>query len=437
MQSPPHARLPQKSTGSASKADELQWVRRAKAYMEMAHSVTPIYSEILRAIDMAIKGESYQSLEARTEKLLARLEQQPGQAAQPIVSTRVETAPVAKGTVLGNPAHKPSVTTYASVMKTGAKTPVAAKSSAGASKKSLKPSQRLVSNERNTQSKMPTQVVLLTKKNATLPPYSSMAIRNAINSRIARGGEVKGPVIGSVATSKNGNIVLTTIQPYDAEFLKAHQPQWQEAVKNLPIEDCQIQRPWLKLVAHGVSTEVGDDFGDECEVYNPVQVKGAVRWLKKPSKPTGSMVFAVATEREQTYCLNKGLLIAGKRVKVVKFKTHSQYSQCFRCQGFGHDPAKCKKRVACKLCAGHHLTKTHKCAECKASTQCQHTHLKCVNCGGRHAANSLSCEILKAVRGPPPSDEHGAGETGCKPIEWGKLMGILQPKEKEPVNHWE
>ena len=141
--------------------------------------------------------------------------------------------------------------------------------------------------------KEPSQLVLLMKKNETLPAYSSRNIRNIINNSIIRAGHVKGPVVGGVATSKNGNIVLTTIPPYNADLLKSYQPQWQEAIKGLPIEKCEIQRPWLKLVAHGVSVEVGEDFQEECETFNPIKVKGAVRWPKKPTKSTGSMVFAV------------------------------------------------------------------------------------------------------------------------------------------------
>ena len=88
---------------------------------------------------------------------------------------------------------------------------------------------------------------------------------------------MKGPVVGGVATSKNGNIVLTTIPPYNADLLKSYQPQWQEAIKGLPIEKCETQQPWLKLVAHGVSAEVGEDFQEECETFNPIKVKGPQR----------------------------------------------------------------------------------------------------------------------------------------------------------------
>ena len=360
----------------------------------MAHAITPAYAEILRAVDAAIKGETFQSLEARTEKLLARLENQPHQAAPSATSTTEQPPPAPQPAALEKPSEVKTPATYASTVKATGKT---------GSVPSFK--SRTGSHPARPMQKEPSQLVLLMKKNETLPAYSSRNIRNIINNSIIRAGHVNGPVVGGVATSKNGNIVLTTIPPYNADLLKSYQPQWQEAIKGLPIEKCEIQRPWLKLVAHGVSAEVGEDFQEECETFNPIKVKGAVRWLKKPTKSTGSMVFAVATQEEQSHCLNKGLLIAGRRVTVVKFKTHSQYSQCFRCQGFGHDPAKCTNRVACKLCAGKHYSRSHHCTTCQASTECDHIKLKCINCEGQHAANSLACEILKAVRGSPSRSE--------------------------------
>ena len=164
----------------------------------------------------------------------------------------------------------------------------------------------------------------------------------------------------------------------------------------------------------GFQPKVSGTFQAACEDFNPIRVKGAVRWLKKPTKSAVSMVFAVDTQKEQQHCLQRGLFIAGKRVTVVNFKTHSQYSQCRRCQGFGHDPSRCKRRVACKLCAGKHLTKNHDCATCHASAECPHIEAKCINCKGRHPANSPECEILKAVRGnrenPAKTTHHAAND---------------------------
>ena len=130
-----------------------------------------------------------------------------------------------------------------------------------------------------------------------------MTVCNKINEAIIKSGKTKTPVVGSVATSANGNIVLTTIPPHNAEMLRDTGKLWENVFKDFPITSYQIQRPWIKLVAHGVPTEAGNTFQAECRDFNPVQVKGAVRWLKKPIKPEGSMVFAVDTIKEQQYCL--------------------------------------------------------------------------------------------------------------------------------------
>ena len=386
MQSPEHVRpSPQKSTGSASKAEERQWLENALGFVTKAHNNTPMYSEIIRALETAIQGKTYQSFETRAEMMLQKLEKQLG-------GTSIQTTNVPKST-------KPTTQSYAAVTKgtvkpqavTTKKTPKVALDTAPKKTVSTTPTVK------NTQN--PQQLVLITQKNQALPTYSPMAIRDAINASIIKEGKAKGPMVGSVTTSSNKNIVLTTISPYNAEMLNNVLPTWKQTFEGFPITTCQVQKPWIKLVAHGIPIEAGDQFQAEGETFNPIRVKGKTRWLKKPTKPAGSIVFAVESQEEQRHCLSNGLLIAGKRVIVVNFKTHSQYSQCFRCQGFGHDPAKCKKRVACKLCAGKHLTKSHTCTVCKASTECTHTEIKCANCGGKHIANSRDCEILKAVRG--------------------------------------
>ena len=154
-----------------------------------------------------------------------------------------------------------------------------------------------------TQTKESQQLVLLIKKGQEIPPYSAMSIRDGINKAIAEKENQKGLVVGLVKTSTSGNIVLTTITPHSANTLEKTLPAWRGVFKDFPIHNYQIQRPWIKLVAHGVPIEAADTFQKECQDYNPVRVKGAIRWLKKPTKPTGSIVFVVDTTTEQQYCL--------------------------------------------------------------------------------------------------------------------------------------
>ena len=390
VQSPEQARpKPQKSTSSASKAEEREWLSKAREYVNMAHLNNPVYSGILQAIDAVLDGKTGESWQTRAESMLARLESQlsvqntqtnkkPKKSVPPVQPTYAE---VAKPTTT-----KTKATTTTDVPKK--------------TKKSLQATTPVVSKERaKPQTKESQQLVLLIKKGQEIPPYSAMSIRDGINKAIAEKENQRGPVVGSVKTSTSGNIVITTITPYSANTLEKTLPVWRGVFKDFPIHSWQIQRPWIKLVAHGVPIEVADTFQKECQDYNPVRVKGAIRWLKKPTKPTGSMVFAVDTTTEQQHCLQKGLFIGGKRVTIVNFRTHSEYSQCSRCQGFGHDPFKCRHRIACKLCSRRHLTKSHVCTVCQASGDCPHLEPRCANCNGHHTANSEDCEILKAVRG--------------------------------------
>ena len=109
--------------------------------------------------------------------------------------------------------------------------------------------------------KEPMQLVLITKKDNELPTYSAMAIRNAINKAITEHEKnIHSLVVGSVKTSSAGNIVLTTMIPHNAESLEKTKPLWKEVFQGFPIQSCQIQRPWIKLVAYGVPVEAEDVF---------------------------------------------------------------------------------------------------------------------------------------------------------------------------------
>ena len=115
-----------------------------------------------------------------------------------------------------------------------------------------------------TQTKESQQLVFLVKEGQEIPLYSAMSIRDGINKAIAEKENQRGPVVGSVKTSTSGNIVLTTITPYSANTLEKTLPVWRGVFKDFPIHSWQIQRPWIKLVAHRVPIEVADTFQKEC-----------------------------------------------------------------------------------------------------------------------------------------------------------------------------
>ena len=109
------------------------------------------------------------------------------------------------------------------------------------------------------------------------------------------------------------------------------------------------------------------------------------------------MVFTVPSNQVKVQCL-KGIKIAGKKVNVEACKAFSPTTQCYRCQGYGHDPSTCKNKPKCRLCGNKHPTAFHQCYTCKATKECVHVKQRCSNCGGAHMANDQNCPIRKSIR---------------------------------------
>ncbi len=60
--------------------------------------------------------------------------------------------------------------------------------------------------------------------------------------------------------------------------------------------------------------------------------------------------------------------------------------RCYKCQKFGHNQKTCNNDPRCSFCSQNHATK-----DCRD----KETERKCVNCKGKHSANSNACPIWK------------------------------------------
>lgn len=78
------------------------------------------------------------------------------------------------------------------------------------------------------------------------------------------------------------------------------------------------------------------------------------------------------------------------RVYWEKFKKGKNYTQCFRCQAYGHASGNCNKTPKCVKCGGEHMTKN--CAKPPDAPP------KCANCNGDHTANFRECPKLHSYR---------------------------------------
>lgn len=251
------------------------------------------------------------------------------------------------------------------------------------------------------------RLVLIQSTNSNFS-YSPLLIRNQLNSAFLAKG-IEGPVIASVTQSlRNKNVVLTTTPTFTADFLVEKRSIWESII---PHSRFQKDQPWYKVIVHGIPTldfncpEGMDMIVDEIKTFNqgfdPI---GKPYWMSSAStratKRSGSVAIAFATEEEASKAIRNRLYIAGISVRVEKLYSVAPTTQCQICQGFGHLDTYCRKDPTCRLCAGSHSTKQHRCNTCQATTSCEHLEPKCSNCRGTHPANSKACEVLIAIAKP-------------------------------------
>ena len=237
-----------------------------------------------------------------------------------------------------------------------------------------------------------------------------MAVRDTINKALGYIGVI------SVSRTFKGNLLLVPNPQGKKQPLSDRQSVWLPALRSLPgLEVAKIpdQEQWFKLVAHGVPVRpfsMGNAFDEdlfksEVFTFNQIEVIGKPRWLADPTgkgKLAASVAFAVPSQTVANKALEKGLYIAGEKVTVQVLKGYSNRTQCFKCQGFGHDPLSCRKR-ACRFCGENHYTKDHQCKNCLSNNSCPHLAPRCANCQGAHPADSPNCQIRGAL-GIGPSE---------------------------------
>jgi hypothetical protein len=233
-----------------------------------------------------------------------------------------------------------------------------------------------------------------------VPFPEARALRDALNNRLG------GVLAAAIERSRRGNLVITLMPNVPAAEVLAKEPEWASVFRAFPVLRTEESRPWLQLVAHGVPMRdfTGSEAADlaaELKTFNPYLLfAGTPRWLTRPDigKQAGSIIFSVYTEEAKESALKYGIRVGGITASVEALRAFSATTQCRRCQGYSHDPLKCRARACCRLCAGPHLTKDHKCITCAASGLCQHVIVCCGNCRGSHQANSTMCEVFRALK---------------------------------------
>lgn len=142
----------------------------------------------------------------------------------------------------------------------------------------------------------------------------------------------------------------------------------------------------MMAVLKGVQRMNEAEVLDAIKIVNPKVV--SVKLLNKTNLYYPK--FKVAFESDVTFNEIQSIRgVSGIKVYWEKYKARKGVTQCYRCQKFGHAANNCNLKIACRRCAGNHL-----------STEClspDGTNPKCANCGDTHQADFRECSVyLKA-----------------------------------------
>jgi hypothetical protein len=130
------------------------------------------------------------------------------------------------------------------------------------------------------------------------------------------------------------------------------------------------------------------------EVKEAIIAKGIATLNVNIMKNVQSPIYIVSTAKDVTLNVikEKASVILYTKVSFEKYVNKRQISQCHRCQEWGHVASNCFMQPSCLKCSLPHST--HLC------TKPRNSPAKCVNCGGDHPANAVTCPVyIKKLEG--------------------------------------
>lgn len=111
---------------------------------------------------------------------------------------------------------------------------------------------------------------------------------------------------------------------------------------------------------------------------------------KLNSKSRNSYSYLVTTDKGANLknIKNEVRDVQNLKIKWERYSRDRNYTQCFKCQRFGHNQSNCNYPPNCVKCAGNHNSRD--CTLVKTDT----SKPKCINCGEEHTASYRQCPAL-------------------------------------------
>ena len=201
--------------------------------------------------------------------------------------------------------------------------------------------------------------------------------------------EVKRTIPGAATIRKlhSGDIDVTVpdvetkdraqgIQP--TESIKIHRKDYLVEVTGVPLTLQVADGPQAN------NSELATEICEGSKSLTPELKIIRVRWLydqarlkrmRKEGKTHGSLLIGLPTQKMQKKAVQGGLVIQAQLHDARLFEMAMIEVQCFRCSGWGHTQAACKKHARCGQCAGPHQT-----------AKCLKQSVSYVNCGKKYRA---------------------------------------------------
>lgn len=109
------------------------------------------------------------------------------------------------------------------------------------------------------------------------------------------------------------------------------------------------------------------------------------------------------------------------KVSSKRYVNKKELIQCHRCQKWGHATSNCNMTPKCLKCAKNHLT--------DEGTKTPDTDATCANCGGKHPANIIECEVYQRRLRAKQARRRIQSYTSCVNLCWWEAFQLQRMYE--------
>jgi hypothetical protein len=197
---------------------------------------------------------------------------------------------------------------------------------------------------------------------------ADLALRD-VNRAMLNHQDVKQFPFHLARVTASSNIVLTAAGNVRGVVYTDYVNVIAEALKTYGNCTAKVHEKWSKFLVRGVPVwmELEGIREDIERKYPGIRLAQSPGWLVPASRREGipeSTVLIALMGQVSLSRLGNRIAIGSRYCKVEQYFEFTDYTQCTRCQKYGHVAERCKSpHPRCAVCAENHVTKDHPCQE--------------------------------------------------------------------------